>query len=238
MRLTLTPSFLALFPDATVGVAVARGVDNAGVDAAVTARLREAEALVAERFRDRVVSEHPHIAVWREAYRRFGAKPKNHPSSVESLARRARKGQALPHINRLVDIYNAVSLETLLPAGAEDLDAIEGDIELAVAGENEPAVRLLGEPEARPPRPGEVIYGDRAGAICRRWNWKEADRTKLTEGTRNALLVVEGLPPIEKSAVASAIEEIARQIRERCGGAVWTAVLGRERSVLELFGPG
>ena len=49
--------------------------------------------------------------------------------------RRALKGHAIPHINRVVDTYNAVSLETLLPAGAEDLAAIEGDVELAIAGE-------------------------------------------------------------------------------------------------------
>ncbi|MGH9368619.1 MAG: B3/B4 domain-containing protein [Thermoanaerobaculia bacterium] len=234
MRLTLTPSFLELFPDAVLGVAVARGVDNAGEDAALTARLREAEALIGQRLRDQALAEHPRVAVWREAYRKFGAKPKDYPSSVENLLRRALKGEVLLHINKIVDIYNAVSLETLLPAGAEDLDAIEGDVALAVAGEGEAPVKLLGEPEARPPRRGEVIYRDRAGAICRRWNWKEADRTRITAATRNALLVVEGLPPIERSAVSSAIEEIARAIPKHCGGAVVTALLDRERPVLEL----
>jgi DNA/RNA-binding domain of Phe-tRNA-synthetase-like protein len=227
VRLTISEDVLSRFPAAVLGVAVAREVDNAGEDAALVERLRQAQAGASAQFRDLPVTEHPNIAVWREAYRRFGAKPKDYHSSIENLVRRALRGQALPHINRLVDIYNAVSLETLLPAGAEDLDAIQGDVELAVAGD-EPPVRLLGEPEARPPRPGEVIYRDRVGAICRRWNWKEADRTKLTEATRNALVVVEGLPPIEKSAVASAIEEISRRIRDHCGGAVVTALLDRE----------
>ena len=234
MRLTLTSEFLALFPDAFVGIAVARGIDNAGQDAALLDRLRQAQARVAERLAGAPVAEHPSIAVWREAYRRFGAKPKDYPSSVENLARRALKGNAPSHINKVVDIYNAVSLEALLPAGAEDLDAIEGDVELALAGNDEPPVRLLGEPEARPPRPGEVIYRDRAGAICRRWNWKEADRTKLTEGTRNALVVIEGLPPLEREAIAAAVEEIARRIRSHCGGAVGTAMLDRDRPSVEL----
>ncbi len=234
MRLTLTPPFLELFPDAVVGVAVARGIDNSGDDAALGDRLRRAAEELGTRLGNVPVTENPRIAVWREAYRKFGAKPKDHPSSIESLARRARKGEALRHINKVVDIYNAVSLETLLPAGAEDLDAIEGDIELAPAGENEPPIRLLGEAEPRAPKPGEVIYRDRVGAICRRWNWKEADRTKLTEGTRNALVVVEGLPPIEERDVAAAIEEIGRRIREHCGGTVSTAVLDRGRSSLDL----
>jgi DNA/RNA-binding domain of Phe-tRNA-synthetase-like protein len=227
VRLTIRPEVLALFPDAIVGIAAATNLRNSGEDPADAADLRRAEAGLAGRIGDGPVSEHPRIASWREAYRRFGAKPKDNPSSVENLVRRVLKGWQVPHVNRLVDIYNAISLETLLPAGGEDLDAIEGDVELALAGENEPPVRLLGEPEARPPKPGEVIYRDRAGAICRRWNWKEADRTKLSEGTRNAILVVEGLPPATPEDVSAAVEELARRVRERCGATVVTAILDR-----------
>jgi DNA/RNA-binding domain of Phe-tRNA-synthetase-like protein len=86
------------------------------------------------------------FACWREAYRRFGAKPKDHPSSIENLVRRVSKGHSLRHVNRLVDLYNAISLKHLVPAGGEDLDAIDGDVELAFAGDAEPTVRLLGEP--------------------------------------------------------------------------------------------
>ncbi len=234
MRLTIRPGVLALFPDAVVGLAAARGVRNAGEDPADAADLRRAEAGLAGLFGGVPPAEHPRIAAWRDAYRRFGAKPKDHPSSIENLARRVLKGWTVPHVNRLVDLYNAISLETLLPAGGEDLDAIDGDVELTLASENEPPVRLLGEPEARPPKPGEVIYRDRAGAICRRWNWKEADRTKLTEQTRNALLVVEGLPPATREDVSAAVEELARRVRERCGATVVTAILDRERPEAEI----
>ena len=133
-----------------------------------------------------------------------------------------------------MDLYNAVSLEALLPAGAEDLAAIDGDVELTVAGEAEAPVRLLGEPEARPPKAGEVIYRDRQGAICRRWNWKEADRTKITEATRDAIVVVEGLPPIGREDVEAALEAIARAVRERLSGTAATAVLDAGRTDLEL----
>ncbi len=234
MRLNLAPPFLALFPDALVGVAVVRGIDNHGEDAQLTARLKTAADGIPERVGAAPLTEHPRVAVWREAYRRFGAKPKDHPSSIENLLRRAARGQTPSHINRLVDLYNAVSLEALLPAGAEDLAAIDGDVELTVAGEAEPPVRLLGEPEARPPKAGEVIYRDRQGAICRRWNWKEADRTKITEATRDAMVVVEGLPPIARADIEAALEGIARAVRERFGGTATAAVLDGGRTGLEL----
>jgi lysyl-tRNA synthetase class 2 len=234
MRLTITPSVLELFPGTVLGVAVARGIDNSGDDPALAEALRRAEASLPQRLGDGNLTEHPRIAVWREAYRRFGAKPKDYPSSIENLVRRALKGHAIPHINRVVDIYNAVSLESLLPVGAEDLDAVDGYVELAVAADSEPPVRLLGEAEARPPRPGEVIYRDRVGAICRRWNWKEADRTKVSEGTGNALIVVEGLPPIERSVVEKELRELGRRVRAHCGGQVVEATLDRREPSVEL----
>ena len=107
-------------------------------------------------------------------------------------------------------------------------------MKLTVAGEAEPPVRLLGEPEARPPKAGEVIYRDRQGAICRRWNWKEADRTKITEATRDAIVVVEGLPPIARADIEAALEGIARSVRERFGGTPTAAVLDAGRTGLEL----
>lgn len=104
------------------------------------------------------VSEHPHVASWREAYRAFGVKVKQYPSSIENLLKRVMKGEELRHINPLVDLYNVVSLQHLIPVGGEDIDALLGGLWLRIAGENESAVYLLGDKEAKPPKPGEVIY--------------------------------------------------------------------------------
>lgn len=223
-----------LFPETVLGVVTAHGIDNTGGDDAILGELRFEEERVRERLAGVQVAEHPHIAPWREAYRKFGAKPKDHPSSVENLVRRALKGQPLPSINPLVDLYNTVSLRHLVPAGGEDLDRIDGDVLLTIAPANEPPVLLLGEAEPRPPKPGEVIYRDDAGAVCRRWNWKEADRTKLTAATRNAVLVIEGLPPVGRDFVARAAEELAALIRTHCGGRVATALLDPNRPRVSL----
>lgn len=226
--LRIDPSVLELYPHLALGVVTARGLDNRGELPAVTAALRLAERRVAETIDPATLAEHPRIAPWREAYRQFGAKPKDYPSSVENLVRRVAKGHQLPPINTLVDLYNAVSLRHLLPVGGEDLDLVAGDIELTRAGADEPAVQLLGEAEARPPKPGEVIYRDDHGAICRRFNWKEADRTKLTAATTHAVLVIEALPPVSREELERALAELAAGIEEHCGGVVVTAILDAE----------
>jgi DNA/RNA-binding domain of Phe-tRNA-synthetase-like protein len=216
--LRVSEKIFRIFPETIIGVIVFQDIDNSGEKAEVLAGLRQEETRIMERFRGVAVPDHPQIAPWREAYRKFGAKPKDYPSSVENLVRRVLKGHQLPHINRIVDIYNTISLRHILPVGGEDLDQIEGDVELTFAAENEPPVKLLGESEVRPPKPGEVIYKDRMGAICRRWNWKEADRSKFTEQTRNGILVIEGLPPVDHSLVAQALNELAALVKSYCGG--------------------
>ncbi len=227
-RLRVEAAIFETFPEALIGVAAFDGVSNGGEDPALMELLRREEAEAVRALGALPVIEHPRVAPWREAYRRFGAKPKDHPSSIENLLRRVAKGHRLPHVNRLVDLYNAVSLRHRVPVGGEDLDAASGDVELRFARDGEPPVRLLGEPEGRPPKRGEVIYADGVGALCRRWNWKEADRTKLTETTRRGFLVIEALPPVGRTELDAALADLAALVRRYCGGTVRTGVLDRD----------
>lgn len=232
--LRVTEEVFARFPEVVLGVVVARGIDNTGDGAGLAGPLRQEEERIRASLAGAQIAEHPHIAPWREAYRQFGAKPKDYPSSIENLARRVLKGWSVPHVNSLVDLYNTVSLRHLLPVGGEDLDRVQGDVLLTLATDQEAPVHLLGEPEARPPKPGEVIYKDDLGTLCRRWNWKEAERTKLTAETRNAVLVIEGLPPAGRELVERATGELAALIREHCGGEVAVSLIDRERPEAKL----
>lgn len=234
MEFTISDSIFEDHPDLVLGLVVCHNIDNSTEIPDITALLRGAEAGLSSRIGSAPLVEHPHIVPWREAYRRFGAKPKNYPSSVENLTRRVLQGATFPYINSLVSLYNAISLKYILPAGGEDLDKIEGDVFLTKAGDAEPAVLLLGEQEARPPHAGEIFYKDAVSAICRRWNWKEADRTKLSKGTRNAVLVIETLPPVPREALQTAIDELAASVEKYCGGAIRTELLDSARRSVSL----
>lgn len=174
------------------------------------------------------------IDSWKKAYAVFGGKPGENKSSVESLLRAVLNGKGIRHINKLVDIYNLVSLKYLLPVGGEDLDKIEGDIQLTFASANEQPVLLLGDKEARPPHQGEVIYKDDKSAICRRWNWREADRTKLTEETKNCILVMEGLPPVSKEEIEAALVELKQLVVNYCSGVADIFLLDKNNQEVSL----
>ncbi|HEY8291376.1 MAG TPA: phenylalanine--tRNA ligase beta subunit-related protein [Thermomicrobiales bacterium] len=210
------PSFWSLFPSAQSGVVVVRGVDNARHADACAARLHDAMAEAARRIGDADMATHPAVAPWREAYRAFGVKPAKQRSSIENLLRSVVAG-SLRSINPLVDLYNTVSLRHLLPCGGEDLRAIRGDIRLtrAIGGED---FVPLGSTEPQPPQPGEVIYRDAVGVICRAWNWREAERTKLTEQTTDAFLCIEALPPTDAATLEAACSALASLVMEHLGG--------------------
>lgn len=233
-QLSIDPRLFDEYPDVRIGVLVAHHIDNRGAHPEIGQKLEEAQHRVAEDLAGITVIEHPAVAPWRDAYRRFGAKPKKYPSSIENLVRRLLKGATLKSINPLVDLYNVVSLRHLLPVGGEDLERTEGSIRLTFAGPDEPSVLLLGERQERPPYPGEVIYTDDVGAICRRWNWKEADRTKLTPETRRAVLVIEALPPADEASLTAALEELAELIQRFCGGQAKSQLLGPLNPTVDL----
>ncbi len=83
------------------------------------------------------VEELAHVAAWRDAYRAFGAKPQRTRNSLEALMRRAQTS-GLPRVNRLTDIYNAVSVIHQVPVGGEDLPRYAGAPRLLRASGAEP----------------------------------------------------------------------------------------------------
>lgn len=122
----------------------------------------------------------------------------------------------------------------MLPTGGEDIDKTKGDIILTFAKPNEPPVLLLGDKEERPPREGEVIYKDDVSAVCRRWNWREADRTKFTEETSNCILVIEGMPPVTRQDIENAVKELKELIQKHCGGILEYKILDKDKTEIEL----
>lgn len=225
MKLYISPRIFEMFPGLRVGAVVVRGIDNHGSAAEIQEILHRQEAEIRARYTLESLLQEPKIQAWRNAYALFGAKPKDYRPSVENLYRLVLEGKEIRHINQFVDIYNLVSLTHTLPVGAEDLDAMQGDLVLDFAGPNEPPALLLGDTEPCAPHEGEVIYKDDASFVCRRFNWREADRTKLTEQTKNCIAVIEGLPPVTETEISAALEDLQRYVQEYCGGNVVSTML-------------
>ncbi len=233
MQCRVQDDFWALFPDARIGIVVARSVQNiSNGHEYIAEQLGEAITAAAARLDGVDIPAHAAVAPWRQAYQAFGMKPSKFRSSIESLLRSAQSGR-LRSISPLVDLYNTVSLRHMLPCGGEDLAQIEGDIRLTRAVGGEP-FRTIGAEKDDPPQPGEVIYRDAAGVICRAWNWRESDRTRLTEQTTDAFLCIEALPVHGEAALRAACDELAALVAEHLGGTVRVEILSSSRPAVEL----
>jgi DNA/RNA-binding domain of Phe-tRNA-synthetase-like protein len=151
------------------------------------------------------------VAAWRDAYRAFGAKPQRTRNSLEALLRRTASG--LPRVNRLTDLYNAVSVLHQVPVGGEDLSRYVGAPRLVRAIGTEPVETVAnGVAVIEHPEPGEVVWCDDAGVTCRRWNWRQARRTQLTQDTTAALFILDALDPMLNDALYAAADELIARL--------------------------
>ncbi|MFI9024712.1 B3/4 domain-containing protein [Streptomyces sp. NPDC053560] len=220
ISVTVSDDVRALAPGFAHLVVEARDLVNGPSDEASSALLDEAAARLAVRLGGAPPQDEPHIAAWRAAYTAFGAKPSRTRNSAEALARRALTEGGLPRVNRLVDVYNAISVAHAIPVGGEDLDRIEGDMRLVRATGDEPFETAAGGAQAvEHPEPGEVVWRDAAGVTCRRWNWRQGVRTRLTEDSTRALFLLERMAPMSLDALEEAGAELAEALEKFSPGA-------------------
>ncbi|WP_200331565.1 B3/4 domain-containing protein [Leucobacter sp. L43] len=210
--LLLRPDYRALLLVVDGSAADAFDHNADAVDALVSAAEMRARDLLAERSAD----ELPHVASWRDAYRAFGAKPQRTRNSLEALTRRAEL--ALPRVNALTDISNAISVLHQIPLGGEDLDRYQGPARLMRAAGTETFDTVVnGETILEHPDPGEVVWCDTAGVTCRRWNWRQGRRTSLSNDTRTALFILDALAPVSDEALHAAGDALVEALSSGTG---------------------
>lgn len=207
----------ALRPDYVAVLIVASGLQPGPPSPVSERALQSAERTTAALLEGRDPQDLPSIQQWRSAFAAFGVKHRDARSSAEALLRRASSG--LPRIDRLTDIYNAVSVRHQIPIGGEDLTSYIGPPRLTVALGDETFDTVAdGAPAVVQVPAGEVIWRDDAGVTCRRWNWRQCVRTRLSEQSTQALFILDGLgddaAPRAQSAAADLMALLAEDSPE------------------------
>lgn len=142
-----------------------------------------------------------HLAAWAEVFRGFGAKPKRTPCSAEALRRRVLRDGSMTALDPVVDLYNAVSLRYAVPVGGENITAYKGAPRLSMADGSEIFDTIKeGATAVEHPEPGEIVWRDDTGVTCRRWNWRQGVRTRLSATDKEMWFILESLPemPLEE----------------------------------------
>ncbi|HEU0164776.1 MAG TPA: phenylalanine--tRNA ligase beta subunit-related protein, partial [Thermomicrobiales bacterium] len=178
---SIAPGIATRWPDYRALLIVAEGFAPTGDVAYAETFLGETEARI-RAMGEVDWGQHPHMAAWNEAYRGFGAKPQRTRPSALALLKRV--GGGLPRIDPATDLYNAISVGHVLPIGGEDIAGYEGPPRLVSATGDEPFETTdSGEAVIDHPAAGEVVWRDDRGVTCRRWNWRQGTRTRITPET-------------------------------------------------------
>lgn len=197
-----------VFRDVRVGAA---GPDLKSEVACEVAAVRHQFASPAE------VRADPFVTAFHAILRKVGVNPRRDQPSIERLLTFALKRGDLPAVNSLVDAYNIVSIRNGLSLGAHDIDKIALPVSLRLLTGTEAFTRL-GAVTAEPVTAGEYGYVDALGRVLCRLDVVQADFSKVTADTVNALLIVEGTaahpPEVLLRGVGEAIEFVTRH----CGG--------------------
>jgi DNA/RNA-binding domain of Phe-tRNA-synthetase-like protein len=178
-----------LIAGACIGCAVMSGIKVSPVSQEL---LTYGSSVLASLANDTPWEEDERIVKLYHCYREFGFNPKKNRPSVAALLKRTSGGiEKFPLINSVVGAYNLASITTRLPMAAYDTSTLTGAVELGIATGSEQFTGI-GADASEPCQAGELIYRDTAGVLCRGFNWRDADRSKVTSNSQMITLFIDG----------------------------------------------
>ena len=232
MFFSIQKEIFDILPDLTIGMVVAKGVDNTHPSKEIDDLLAKAVEEVKKNFVGDKAQEHPRIKPWRTAFSKLGISGSKFPSSIESMARRILKGDPFPKINPLVDLYNSVSLRFLVPMGGHDLDTLEGNIHLRFTEGWEPFTPMGGGETVTVPK-GELVYRDDREVLTRNWVWRQCEKDKTTEKTKNIFIPMDVLGEVGRGRADEIILELSQLIPRYLGGTLFPDILTSDKPSIE-----
>ncbi len=230
-KILIDEDIFNLFPDFKRGIIVVKDLNNALANKRIKKPLnKEIENRVKEDL-----TYHPFLEAWDKAHLKFGSDPKKFPPSIRSILNRIKKGGGFPFINSVVALFNYISIKYLIPCGGDDIDAIKGNLRLGFASGQE-IFAPLGGGEEEHPEPGEVIYFDEQSLkiMCRRWNWRNGDFSKISENTKRIVINIDGIGEVPSALIEEARDELARLLIEHCQAILFSDLLHQGHREIEI----
>jgi DNA/RNA-binding domain of Phe-tRNA-synthetase-like protein len=158
----------------------------------------------------------PTFRAYRDFFWRVGIDPTKNRPAAEALIRRVLRGNTMPRINTLVDAYNLASIKTEMALAAFDANKLKGDLIMRFAEKRE---KFLGIGMEKPMllQGGEIVISDNQKLVAI-YPYRDADSTKITEKTKNVMLLVCGVPGIGEETLQNAAQVALEYITSFCGG--------------------
>ncbi len=170
---------------------IIEGINNKDLTDEYKVWRKEKVANLIEKYKDYDIKSEPIIEGFYELHQEVGVpRRKNLPAS-ENLIRLLTKREELISINKAVDIYNILSIESKLCLGAHDIDKVDGNVTLKITDGTEKFLPL-GSEELKPVKAGEYSFVDDNNDVVCWLDIRQVDKTKVTEDSKNVLYLIIG----------------------------------------------
>ena len=197
--------------------AAVHGLDNHGEDPEWAAyRDKRLEELF-EEYAELDVHADPILEGFNLLHDKTGVKRRKNIPASENLIKLLRKNHGMFYINRAVDIYNLISLESRLALGAHDIDRVEGNVTLRFTDGSERFVPI-GQTEPVPVAPHEYCYCDDANEVLCRLEIRQVEKTKVDEAAQNVFYIVQGNEATPDALLYNTAQRIVELTVKYCGG--------------------
>ena len=170
---------------------IIEGIDNESIsEEYLSWRKNKVQELITK-YKDYDIKNDKVVEGFYELHQEVGVpRRKNLPSS-ENLIKLLTKREDLVSINKAVDIYNILSIESKLCLGAHDIDKVSGNVSLKITDGTEKFLPL-GSEELKPINSGEYSFVDDDNDVICWLDIRQVDKTKVTEKSKNVLYLIIG----------------------------------------------
>ncbi len=191
-----------------VGIGVVLNVDNRNYPQELIQYFNEVIKNIRKSYSLDALKDDPVIRAYRDFYWRvLGIDPTKQRPSQEALIRRVLRGEELPKINPIVDIGNIVSIKYMVPIGIYDIDKIGNvDLILRYAREGEEFYPIGSGKKVL--KSNQIILATSDDRVIHVYPYRDSELTKVTEDTRNILIVSAGVPGVDVERLTGSVHEI------------------------------
>jgi DNA/RNA-binding domain of Phe-tRNA-synthetase-like protein len=173
---------------------------------------------VRAKYNVETLKDNPTVRAYRDMYWRMSIDPTKTRPSGEALLRRVLHGNDLPNISTAVDEYNLASMKTIVPISGFDLDRLTPPFQIRFARDDE-IFAGIGMVKPLSLTTNTLVLADERQIVCI-YPYRDADNTRITTASHNAMIVGYGAPEIPLLQLREAVEMALSFIKEVSGGQI------------------
>ncbi|MGB9740606.1 MAG: B3/B4 domain-containing protein [Candidatus Bathyarchaeia archaeon] len=213
-----SPQVAARFPELAICIGTINGVHPEKDNAYIQRLKKIIYEEVRSKYNVETLKDNPVVRAYRDFYWKLGVDPTKTRPSGEALLRRVLHGEELPRISTVVDAYNLASMQTVIPISGFDADHLTMPLQVRFAKNGE---TFTGIGMSKPVNLSDkmLVLADERQILCI-YPYRDCDGTKITEQTRNVLIVGYGAPGISIENLRNAVETTLSYIKDVSGGEI------------------